>query len=182
MIGANGDLIMPRAALSKLFCCAQLCCVLWLPVLRSDRQYGGNFFLRGGKNRGPWKINYIRVEIEKRRVVHNNTYYTRCCSMFEISTQCSTTQHRSEGHGATLRCWAKYSRTDLSGACIVIQQRSTWWYVPTWCSSTGMYYRLSLKVFSLVRIPVSSGEKNDPHATHEKNNRDISVTLWSSSR
>ena len=34
----------------------------------------------------------------------------------------------------------------------------------------------SLKVFSLVRIPVSSGEKNDPH----KKIIDINLTLWSS--
>ena len=36
-----------------------------------------------------------------------------------------TAPHRTAPHGATLRCWAIYSRTDLSGACIVIQQRST---------------------------------------------------------
>ena len=36
-----------------------------------------------------------------------------------------TAPHRTAPHGATLRCWAIYSRTDLSWACIVIQQRST---------------------------------------------------------
>ena len=49
-----------------------------------------------------------------------------------------TAPHRAAPHGATLRCWAIYSRTDLSWACIVILQRSTRWYVQTWCS-TGMY-------------------------------------------
>ena len=36
-----------------------------------------------------------------------------------------TAPHRTAPQGATLCCWTKYSRTDLSWACIVIQQRST---------------------------------------------------------
>ena len=36
-----------------------------------------------------------------------------------------TVRLRTVPHGATLRCWAIYSPTDLSWACIVIQQRST---------------------------------------------------------
>ena len=51
-LGANSDLIMPRAACAEQIAllCSAVLCVLLLPVLRSDRQYGGN--LRGGKNRG----------------------------------------------------------------------------------------------------------------------------------
>ena len=95
---------------SKLPCCAQLCCVLLLPVLRSDRQHGGN--LRGEKQ-GAVK-DQIHVEKEKRRkVVHNNTYYTRYCSMFEIkhTAQHDTAPQQTARHGTAwlrtaLRCAA----------------------------------------------------------------------------
>ena len=48
MSRANSDLIMPRAACAEqvALLCSAVLCVLLLPVLRFDRQYGGN--LRGG--------------------------------------------------------------------------------------------------------------------------------------
>ena len=126
---------------SKLPCCAQLCCVLLLPgcyVL-----IGSTGVICVGEKTGARErsntLDYMYVEKEKRRKVahQNNTYYTRYCSMFERK---HTAQHdtapqrrarqrtvrlRTAPHGATLRCWAIYRRTDLSRACIVIQQRST---------------------------------------------------------
>ena len=184
---------MPRAAWCAeqvALLCSTVLCAFVTGVLRFDRQYGGN--LRGGKNRGPWKIKYttIHVEIEKRRKVahQNNTYYTRYCFMFETKhtahhdtapqrrARQRTVRLRTAPHGATLRCWAICSRTDLSWACIVIQQR----IVPDGMYKPGVLIvvpvcTISLKVFSLVRIPVSSGEKNYPR----KKIKGINLTLWS---
>ena len=76
------------------------CAVRLLPVLRSDRQYGGT--IAWGKNRGTVR-DQIHVEKEKKRkVVHNNTYYTRYCSMFERK------------HTAHNSCWwlASWTKTE----------------------------------------------------------------------
>ena len=92
----------------------------------------------------------IHVEKEKRRkAVHNiNMLYPvllyvqkKAHSAARHSTAAKgTAPHRTAPYCSTLGCWAICSRTDLSWAYIVIQQRSTW-YVQTWCSSTGTYYK-----------------------------------------
>ena len=99
--------------------CAQLCCVLLLPVLRSDRQYGGYF--AWGKTGGRERSNTCR-KIKKKRSGTHNAYYTRYCSMFQrkhTAQHDTAPQQRAHGtapHGsarlrtalrcATLRCWA----------------------------------------------------------------------------
>ena len=83
------------------------CAVCLLPLLRSDRQYGGN--LRGGKNSGTVR-DQIHVEKEKRRkVVHNNTYCTQL-PMFERkhTAQHDTAQQRRVRH-RTARLALRYA-------------------------------------------------------------------------
>ena len=134
---------MARAACAEQI--ALCCAVCLLALSRSDRQYGCS--LRGGGNRAAVRDQTCE-EKGKRKVVPKNTYYTRYCSIYvQKKAQRSTTQYRSVGHGTaphglrtapTLRCWAIYSWTGLSWACIVIQH-PIFWYVQTWCSSTGTY-------------------------------------------
>ena len=82
---------------SKLPCCAQLCCVLLLPVLRSDRQYGGN--LRGAKKQGAVK-DQMHVEEKKGKVVLRTQHALYPVLLYvQKKAHSAATQHRSEGHG-----------------------------------------------------------------------------------
>ena len=102
--------------LSCAVCFCYRCCVL----------IGSTGVICMGKKQGPVK-DQIHIEEKRRKVAHhNNTYYTRYCPMSERK---HTAQHdtapqrrarqrtvrlRTAPHGATMRCWAINSRTDLS--------------------------------------------------------------------
>ena len=114
-----------KSCLCRAKCPVVLSCVVCLlPVFRSDRQYVGNFAWGKKQPRGTVR-DQIHVEKEKgRKVIHNNTYCTRYCSVRKKAHSAAqhstaakgTAPHRTAPHCPALRCWAIYSRTDLSWA------------------------------------------------------------------
>ena len=120
------------------------------------------------------------VEKEKEKKVEHNTYYTRYCSMFErkLTAQHDTASQRRARHRTARLRTALRCAAGLYIAGRIRAGRALWSnsvVVPD-----GMYKpavvvpvcTISLKVFSLVPIPVSSGKQND---SHEKN---IRISMW----
>ena len=124
----NANNCLCRASCPAVLSCAVCFCYRCYVLI------GSTGVICVGEKTGPRERSNTCRNRKKKSSTSQHVLY---CSMFERKHRAQhdtapqrrarqrTVRLRTALHGATLRCWAIYSRTGLSWACIVIQQRST---------------------------------------------------------